>query len=87
MRAVEVIIKVSPDGSAGLNTEKLLKLCLHKVMIITDETAVRESDQLRKKKKRLLDLKPIHVQGWQKHSTFRREDIYNDEQALKERRT
>ena len=79
MRAVEAVIKVSPDGSAVLNTEKLLKPGLHKIIIITDEPAVREGDQLRKEKKLLLDLKSIHVQGWPKNSTFRREDIYNDD--------
>jgi hypothetical protein len=79
MRAVEAVIKVSPDGSAVVNTEKLLKPGLHKIMIITDEAAILESDQQRKEKKRLLDLKMIHVQGWPKNSTFRREEIYNDD--------
>jgi hypothetical protein len=79
MRAVEAIIKVSPDGSAVLNTEKLLRPGLHKIMIITDEPTISESDQLRKDKKHPLDLKSIHVQGWPKNSTFRREDIYNDD--------
>ena len=79
MRAVEAVIKVSPDGSAVLNTEKLLKPGLHKIMIITDEPAVLEGDQLRKEKKHLLDLKAIHVQGWSSNSTLRREEIYNDD--------
>ena len=79
MIAVEAVIKVSLDGSAVVTTEKMLKPGLHKIMIITDETAVREGYQLRKGKKRLLDLKPIHVQGWPKNSTFRREEIYNDD--------
>ena len=79
MRAVEAVIKVSPDGSAVVNTGKMLKPGLHKILIITDETAVTEGDQLRKEKKRLLDLKPIRLQGWPKHSTFRREEIYNDD--------
>ena len=79
MRAVEAVIKVSQDGSAVLNTEKLLRPGLHKIMIITDEPTIREGDQLRKEKNLLLDLKSIHVQGCPKNSTFRREDIYNDD--------
>jgi hypothetical protein len=79
MRAVEAVIKVSPDGSAIVTTENILKPGLHKIMIITDETAVREDYQRSKGNKRLLDLKPIHVQGWPKNSTFRREEIYNDD--------
>jgi len=79
MRAVEAVIKVSPDGSAVLNMEKLLTPGLHKIMIITDEPDLREGDQLRKEKKLLPDLKSIHVQGWPKNSTFRREEIYNDD--------
>ena len=79
MRAVEVVIKVSPDGYAVLNTEKLLRPGLHKIMIITDEHTIRGGDQLRKEKNLLLDLKSIHVQGWPKNSTFCREEIYNDD--------
>lgn len=79
MRAVEAVIKVSPDGSAVVTTKKLLKPGLHKIMIITDETAVCEGNQIRKGKKHLLDLKPIHAPGWPQNSTFRREEIYNDD--------
>jgi hypothetical protein len=79
MRAVEAVIKVSPDGSAVVNTEIMLKPGLHKILIITDEAAVTEGDQLRKETKRLLDLKPIRLQGRPKYSTFRREEIYNDD--------
>jgi hypothetical protein len=79
MRAVEAVIKVSPDGSAVLNTKKLLTPGLHKIMIITDESTVREDVQRRKEKKSLPDLKSIHLQGWPKNSTFRREEIYNDD--------
>jgi hypothetical protein len=79
MRAVEAVIKVSPDGSAVLNTEKLLTPGLHKIIIITNESAVREGDQIRKEKKLFPDLKLIHGQGWPKNSTFRREEIYNDD--------
>jgi hypothetical protein len=46
---------------------------------VAHEPAVAEGDQLKKKMKRLLDLKPIRLQGWPKHSTFRREEIYNDD--------
>jgi hypothetical protein len=52
---------------------------LHKILKITDETALAEDDQLKKRKKELSDLKPIHLHGWPKHSTFRREEIYNDD--------
>ena len=79
MRAVEAVIKVSPDGSAVVNTGKRLKPGLHKILIIADETAVPEGDQIRNEKKRVLDLKPIRLQGWPKNSTFRREEIYNDD--------
>jgi len=79
MRAVEVVIKVSPDGYAVLNTEKLLRPGLHKIMIITDEHTIRGGDQLRKEKNLLLDLKSIHVPGCPKNSTFCREEIYNDD--------
>lgn len=79
MRAVEAVIKVSPNGSAVVNTGKRLKPGLHKILIITDETAVPEGDQIRNEKKRVLDLKPIRLQGWPKNSTFRREEIYNDD--------
>lgn len=79
MRAVEAVINVSPDGSAVVNTEKMLKPGLHRILIITDETAVSEDDRQKKKKKVRLDLKPVHLHGWPKNSTFRREDIYNDD--------
>lgn len=52
MRAVEAVIKVSPDGSAVLNTKKLLTPGLHKIMIITDESTVREDVQRRKRKEK-----------------------------------
>ena len=58
MRAVEAVIKVSPDGSAVLNTEKLLRPGLHKIMIITDEPTIREGDQLRKIKGRESSAEP-----------------------------
>jgi hypothetical protein len=79
MRAVEAVIKVSPDGSAVVNAGKMLKPGLHKILIITDETALPEGVQVRKEKKQFMDLKPIHLQGWPKKSTFRREEIYNDD--------
>ena len=79
MRALEAVINVSPDGSAIVNTEKKLKPGLHKILIITDETAFPEGDKPRKENERLLDLKPIHVQGWPKNATYRREEIYNDD--------
>jgi hypothetical protein len=79
MKAVEAIIKVSPDGSAVLHTGNLLKPGQHKILIIAEETAITEGDRLSRKKKQLLDLKPIRMRGWPKNSTFRREEIYNDD--------
>lgn len=79
MKAVEAVIKVSPDGSAVVHTGNLLKPGQHKILIITDEDAIPEGDQLIREKKRLMDLKPIRMQGWPKNSTFRREEIYNDD--------
>jgi len=79
MRAVEAVIKVSPDGSAVVNTAKRLKPGLHKILIIADETAVPEGDQISQERKRVLDLKPIRMKGWPKNSTFRREEIYHDD--------
>jgi hypothetical protein len=79
MRAVEAVIKVSPDGFAVVNTEKMLKPGLHKILIITDEAAISENNQISKKNRQLLDIKPIRLQGWPRHSTFRREEIYNDD--------
>lgn len=79
MKAVEAIIKVSPDGSAVLHTGDLLKPGQHKILIIADETAVPEGAQIKKRKKPALDLKPIHLHAWPKNSTFRREEIYNDD--------
>ncbi|MDP2646838.1 MAG: hypothetical protein Q8P24_18030 [Desulfobacterales bacterium] len=78
MRAVEVVIKVSPDGSAVIHTGNLLKPGQHKIMIITDEAAISEGNRLIKKQKQLLELKPIRMKGWPKNSTFRREEIYHD---------
>jgi hypothetical protein len=79
MRAVEAVIEVSPDGSAVVITGKMLKPGLHKILIIADETALADAAKVRKEKKQFLDLKTIHQQAWPKKSTFRREDIYNDE--------
>ena len=80
MRAVETEIKVLPDGSGVVNTGKQLKPGLHKILIIADESAVSEEDQANKEmKKAFFDLKPIRLQGWPKDSTFRREDIYDDD--------
>ena len=79
MKAVEAVIKVSPDGSAVVDTGTRLKPGLHKILIIADETAVPENDQIKKEKKQVLDLKPIRLQGWPKKSTFRREEIYDDD--------
>lgn len=79
MRAVETEIKVSPDGSGVVNTGKQLKPGLHKVLIIADESAVPEEDQAKKEMKKVLDLKPIRLRGWPKDSTFRREEIYDDD--------
>ena len=79
MKAVEALIEVSQEGSAVINTGKRLKPGLHKILIIADETAMSEGDWLIREKKRGLDLKPIHLQGWPNHSTFRREEIYNDD--------
>jgi len=79
MRAVEAMINVSQDGLTVVNTEIKLKPGLHKILIITDEKAVGEEVPPRKRKKELLDLKPVHLKGWPKHSTFRREEIYDDD--------
>lgn len=79
MRAVEAVIKVSHDGSVIVNIEKNLKPGLHKILIITDETTIPDNDQQGIKKKQLLDLKMIHTQGWPENSTFRREEIYDDD--------
>jgi len=80
MRAVEAEIKVSQNGSGVVNTGKQLKPGLHKILIITDESAVPEGDQAKQEiKEAFLDLKPIRLQGWPKDSTFRREDIYDDD--------
>lgn len=79
MRAVEVVIEVSPDGSAVVHTGSLLKPGQHKILIITDETTIAEDDRLTGKRKGILELEPIHVQGWPKNSTFRREEIYHDD--------
>ena len=80
MRAVETEIKVLPDGSGVVNTGKQLKPGLHKILIIADESAVSEEKQAKQEmKKSFPDLKPIHLKGWPKDSTYRREDIYNDD--------
>ncbi|MFH0995243.1 MAG: hypothetical protein V1844_07070 [Pseudomonadota bacterium] len=79
MRAVEAVINVSPDGFIVVNTEIKLKPGLHKILIITDEKAVGDGVSRKKRKKGLLDLKPVHLHGWPKHSTFRKEEIYNDD--------
>ncbi len=79
MRAVEAEINVSPDGFIVVNTEIKLKPGLHKILIITDEKAVGGGIPRKKRNKGLLDLKPVHLQGWPKHSTFRREEIYDDD--------
>jgi hypothetical protein len=79
VRAVEVVIEVSPDGSAVVHTGNLLKPGQHKILIVTDESTIAEDDRLGGKRKKLLELEPIHVQGWPKNSTFRREEIYNDD--------
>jgi len=68
-----------PDGSAVVDTGKRLKPGLHKILIIADEAAVPENDRVGKENKRFLDLKPIRLKGWPKDSTFRREEIYNDD--------
>lgn len=44
---------------------------LDKPLIIADENAISEGDWRIREKKRGLDLKPIHIEGWPKHSTFR----------------
>lgn len=79
MKAVEAVIEVSQEGSAVINTRKQLKPGLHKILIIADETAISEGDWRIREKKRGLDLRPIHIEGWAKRSTFRREEIYNDD--------
>ena len=79
MRAVEAEIKVSPNGSGVVNTGKQLKPGLHKILIIADESAIPEGDHKKKNMKRVLDLRPIPLRGWPKDSTFRREEIYDDD--------
>jgi hypothetical protein len=79
MKAVEAVIEVSQEGSAVIDTRKQLKPGLHKILIIADENAISEGDWRIREKKRGLGLKPIHIQGWPMHSTFRREEIYNDD--------
>jgi hypothetical protein len=79
MRAVEVVIEVSRDGSAVVHTGKLLKPGQHKILIITDEGSITEEDRLTAKKKRPLELEPIRVKAWPMDSTFRREEIYDDD--------
>ena len=82
MRAVEAMIKVSSDGSAIIHTGNLLKPGQHKVLIIADEAAITKEALQVKKKKKLSGLKLIHLQHWPRHSTFRREEIYNDHHPI-----
>ncbi|PIP40332.1 MAG: hypothetical protein COX19_05945 [Desulfobacterales bacterium CG23_combo_of_CG06-09_8_20_14_all_51_8] len=79
MKAVEAVLKVASDGSAVVTTGKPLKPGQHKILIITDESAIFGGKRELKQKKQLLDLKPVHVKGWPKNATFRREEIYNDD--------
>lgn len=79
MRAVEAVIKVSPDGTAVLRTANPLRPGQHKILIIADEAAIPEEGKITGEVKRSLDLRPISPMGWPKDSTFRREEIYNDD--------
>ncbi|MFZ2631739.1 MAG: hypothetical protein WA081_02100 [Desulfosalsimonadaceae bacterium] len=79
MRAVEAIIKVASDGSAIVTTGKPLKPGQHKILIIADETAIFRGERIFKQTKPILELKPVHVKEWPKNTTFRREEIYNDD--------
>lgn len=79
MRAVEVTIKVSSDGSAVVHTGNLLKPGQHKVLIIAEETAIAQYDREAGKNHLLSGLKPIRLPHWPENSTFRREEIYNDD--------
>lgn len=79
MRAVEVTISVSVDGSAVILAQKLLKPGHHKVLIIAEEGAVAETDRHAGKNRMLSGLTPISLPQWPANSTFRREEIYNDD--------
>lgn len=79
MRAVEVTIKVGADGSAVIHTRNLLKPGQHKVLIIAEETAITQNEIQAKKRKTLSGLNLIRLRQWPSHSTFRREEIYNDD--------
>jgi hypothetical protein len=79
MQAVKAVIDVTSDGIFIVQAENSLKPGQHQVLIITDESTIQRTGRKTGKKKKHFSLKPIALDGWPKDSTFRREEIYNDD--------
>jgi hypothetical protein len=78
MRTIETAISVNPDGSAVIHVQvpRDVSAGVHRAVVIVDEqTAVAE-----KTADSLSSLLPLTFDGWPTDCTFRREDLYGDDE-------
>jgi hypothetical protein len=77
MTTIETAISVNPDGSAVLELQVPgnVSAGVHRAVVIVEEqsAAERHSDAP-------IDLLPLKFEGWPNNCTFRREDIYGDDE-------
>lgn len=75
MITVETLTEVAPDQMLRIGLPKSVKPGPHRVVVVIEETS---SDTSRNKSTGPLRLTKLHLAGWPKTTTFRREDIYGD---------
>ncbi len=76
MRAIEVTISVSPDGSVEIEGPADLPVGRHQALLVVDQSAIPCAEQASKPP---LELTMLDWSAWPADSTFRREDLYGDD--------
>ncbi len=77
MKAIETAISVNPDGSAVIELQlpPNVSAGVHQAVVIVEEQAAATSPA-----HAASDLLPLSFEGWPKGCTFRREDLYGNDQ-------
>ena len=77
MRAIETAISVNPDGSAVIELQMPPNVSagVHRTVVIVEDRAATTVPA-----DATFELLPLSFGGWPKDCTFRREDLYGDDE-------
>lgn len=76
MITLETLTEVQGDQTARIELPRTVKPGAHRMVVVIEETPVEAVAQ--RQPNGTLRLRKLHLAGWPRDATFRREDLYGD---------